>query len=271
MKANIRERTARTDWSATVRAVLIPAAALLGLALVCLLLVASARSRSTASSPIHKTALMIGDSLSVGKFGEVLREFLVSTFGVRNVAIYASCGSSPEHWLRSEPTFVTKCGYREQTPKRAIVLETRHKSVATPKLEDLVAIYRPSIVIVQLGTNWMDRLVSPSPKKEADFSSVLDRFVAAARSQPAGARQIIWINPPDSSYFSQRTQRTVEALIRSASKRDSFEIINSREMTHYVVGKSGGDGIHYDSQAAADWANRVIQRLSRRLRWATMP
>ena len=131
---------------------------------------------------------MIGDSdrrlFERRKFGEVLRDFLVSTFGVRNVAIYASCGSSPEHWLRSEPTFVTKCGYREQTPKRAIVLETRHKSVATPKLEDLVAIYRPSIVIVQLGTNWMDRLISPSPGKEAECSSILDRFVAAARSQP---------------------------------------------------------------------------------------
>ena len=151
------------------------------------------------------------------------------------------------------------------------MLETQPKLVATPKLEDLVAIHWPSIVIVQLGTNWMDRLVSPSPGKEVEFSSILDRFVAAARSQPAGARQIIWINPPDSSYFSQRTQRTVEALISSASKRESFEIINSREMTHYVVGKSGGDGIHYDSQAAADWANRVIQRLSRRLRWATMP
>jgi len=187
------------------------------------------------------------------------------------VALYASCGSSPEHWLRSEPTFVTKCGYREQTPKRTIVLETRPKLVVTPKLEDLVAIYRPSIVVVQLGTNWMDRLISPSPEKEAECSSILDRFVAAARSQPGVARQIIWISPPDSSHFSQRTQRTVQALIRSASKRDNFEIIDSREMTHYVVGKSGGDGVHYNSQAAADWANRVIQRLSRRLRWAMMP
>ena len=29
--------------------------------------------------------------------------------------------------------------------------------------------------------------------------------------------------------------------------------------------------VHYNSQASADWANRVIQRLSRRLRWASGP
>jgi hypothetical protein len=60
--------------------------------------------------------LMIGDSLTVGDFGEALQAYLLQRFGSSNVALYGSCGSSPEHWIRSGPEFITKCGYREQTP-----------------------------------------------------------------------------------------------------------------------------------------------------------
>src|SRR6202008_1232726 len=118
-------------------------------------------------APVVPKVLMIGDSLSVGKFGEVFRNHLVSVYGEANVALYASCGSSPEQWLRAEPTFFTRCGYREQTPKQNRLIDFDHghrpAAVATPKLEDLIARYRPTILIVQLGTNWMDRLISGNP------------------------------------------------------------------------------------------------------------
>ena len=215
---------------------------------------------------------MVGDSLSVGKFGEVVGDYLVSVFGAKDVAVYASCGSSPENWLRSEPTFSSKCGYREQTLRRTVVREMTARPVPTPKLEELISIYRPGFVIVQLGTNWMDRLaMRDTPQKEAEFSSILDRFIVATRSQRGISPRVIWIMPPDSSHYSSRVQRTVEILISAAAKRHNFETINSREMTHYVPGKSGRDGIHYNSQSSTEWANRVIPRLNRRLRPAIVP
>jgi hypothetical protein len=86
--------------------------------------------------------LMVGDSMTVGGFGEAMQDYLLRRFGSGNVAVYASCGSSPEHWIRSGPNFVTKCGYREQTPRSSILRDFQNgkqpEPAITPKLEDLV-------------------------------------------------------------------------------------------------------------------------------------
>jgi hypothetical protein len=66
--------------------------------------------------PPPPKVLMIGDSLSVAGFGDAVRQHLENKFGRQNVAFFASCGSSPENWLRNEPVFHTRCGYRERTP-----------------------------------------------------------------------------------------------------------------------------------------------------------
>jgi hypothetical protein len=269
MKPSILKAPAKNDWSLLVRAFLKPMAWGLGLTLVGLLMGAAVKTRTPKVAAEPPRVLMVGDSLSVGKFGEVFDDYLIDTYGARNVAFYASCGSSPEHWLRSEPVFYTKCGYRERTPGRSVYVDFDHgrrpRQVATPKLEHLIAEYQPNILFVQLGTNWMDRLVSGNPSKEMEMRDYLDRFVAVARSQPGTAPQIIWIMPPDSSHFSKRVQGTVESIIRSgARKYRQFDVIPSRDLTHYVPGKTGGDGVHYNSESSTEWAGRVITRLRRR-------
>jgi hypothetical protein len=218
-----------------------------------------------ASARQHARVLMIGDSLSVGAFGGVLRDFLVTQFGVNNVAVYASCGSSPENWLRSEPEFVTKCGYREQTPQRNLVLDfvDGHppRRVVTPKLEDLVRTYTPDVAVIQLGTNWLDRLDGRVANDKLNYASILDEFLAALRSRPGDGRHVVWITPPDSAHFSKRSQRAVEALIKGAARRNRFDTIVSSTMTHYLPGKTGGDGVHYNSEAGTQWALAVTREL----------
>ncbi|MFN2507937.1 MAG: SGNH/GDSL hydrolase family protein [Chthoniobacterales bacterium] len=206
---------------------------------------------------------MIGDSLSAGPFGEAVQQHLARKYGPQNVAAFASCGSSPEHWLASEPAFYTKCGYRESTPDRPPVLRNSVKggsprATRTPKLETLVRRYQPTVVVVQLGTNWMDRNLT-----DAQISSFADRFVKACRSR--SVRQIIWIAPPDHSAL-RRTQGRVHRLIQAAARRDDFEVIDSRQLTHYVAGKTGGDGVHYNSESSRAWAARINQALDMRLR-----
>src|SRR3712207_2466680 len=127
--------------------------------------------------------LMIGDSLSAGPFGEAVQQHLARKFGPQNVAAYASCGSSPEHWLAAEPGFYTKCGDRESTPDKPPVMRDfvngkPPRPTLTPKLEPIVRRYQPTIVVAQLGTNWMDRDLSDS-----EINSFLDRFIAAARGR----------------------------------------------------------------------------------------
>ena len=256
MKNDFLKQTDPTNWSPLVRAVLAPAALLLATALVSFLFAAG---RAPKVPPAPSKVLMVGDSLTVGKFGEVVRDYLVRTYGAGNVAVYASCGSSPENWLSSEPTFFTPCGYREQTPKRSIV-DDKRTHFGTPKLEDLINTYHPAILIVQLGTNWMDKLLSGNPAKEQEMRVYLDRFISSARGR---SRRIIWITPPDSSHYPAKVQRRVANLIQDAADRYHFQIIDSKPMTNYVVGKTGRDGVHYNSEASTLWANKVISRLKR--------
>jgi hypothetical protein len=209
--------------------------------------------------------LMVGDSLTVGGFGEAMQTYLLQRFGSDNVAVYASCGSSPEHWMRSGPKFITKCGYREQTPQTKVLYDfqngRRPKHALTPKLEDLVESFHPKTVIVQLGTNWMDGIPTNSRTDDSNYGKILDRFVAAIRSEPNTVHKIIWITPPDSSRYSTAVETKVKNLITAAAEKHSFETIDSSRMTHYVPGKSGGDGVHYNSAAAKEWANQVTREL----------
>ena len=112
-------------------------------------------------------------------------------------------------------------------------------------------------LIVQLGTNWMDRSLT-----DAQMSGYLDRFVSEARR--GSVQEIVWITPPDSSRL-RRTQGRVHALIRQAAKRDNFQLVDSREVTHYVAGKTGGDGIHYNNEASEAWARRIQGDLDSKL------
>jgi hypothetical protein len=225
---------------------------------------------STPPNPRSARVLMVGDSMSVGGFGEAMQDYLLSRFGRNNVAVFASCGSSPEHWLRSGPKFITKCGYREQTPHSSILSDFRNgkppEPALTPKLEDLISRLHPRTVIVQLGTNWMDGMGFDFASDRSTYSQILDRFVAAVRSEPNRVRKIIWITPPDSSRYSRAVKLTVANLIKTAAQRDSFATIDSNSMTHYVAGRSGTDGVHYNDHEAKQWAYRVMRELDRMLR-----
>ena len=44
-----------------------------------------------------------------------------------------------------------------------------------------------------------------------------------------------------------------------------FDVIDSRQLTHYVRGQTGGDGIHYNSESSRAWATRINARLDGRL------
>ena len=207
--------------------------------------------------------LMIGDSLSVGAFGEAVQQHLAQKFGPQNVAAYASCGSSPENWLSDEPVFVTKCGYREARPnRRAIFYDFVNgrppPRVQTPKVDALVRRHQPTIIVVQQGTNWMDRDLSPEQIR--DF---IHRFMRQTRAP--WVRQIIWIAPPDHSAM-RRTQGRIHALIKEAAGREGFEVIDSRQFTRYIPGKTGGDGVHYNSESSRAWAAQINDVLDSRLR-----
>ena len=211
------------------------------------------KPKKVSPPPPPPKVLMIGDSLSVASFGDAVREHLDDRFGRANVAFFASCGSSPENWLRDEPVFHTHCGYRERTPTSDIYRDyykgKRPSPVATPKIERLIERYKPTIVIVQLGTNWMDREISDN-----QIRAILDRFVSAVHR--GGTRKMIWIGPPDSWRFS-KVQNRIYRLIQQSVRRGD-PVIDSRRFTRYVQGKTGRDGVHYNSESGEAWAKPVV-------------
>jgi len=230
-------------------------------------LIASGKPRvaSRASVEVVTTprVLMIGDSLSAGPFGEAVQHHLAKKFGPQNVAAFASCGSSPENWLADEPAFYTHCGYRESTPDKAPVYSDfvngkAPRPTLTPKVESLVRRYQPTVAVVQLGTNWMDRDLS-----DAQISSFTARFIEALRGSTV--QQIIWIAPPDSSALRKKQGR-IHRLIQVAAGRHHFEVIDSRELTRYMPGQTGGDGIHYNTESSRAWATKINAALDSRLR-----
>lgn len=228
---------------------------------------------ATAPRPAHPVTfrssqvLLIGDSLTVGPFGDLIEEFLVRSRGEKNVFISAVCGSSPEHWIRPEPEFRSHCGFRFKPPSQKTILgrhENGHppETRATQKIEDILQHFHPGIVIVQLGTNWFDRLEeSHTEATRARIEGIIERFHATVSSKAPGA-VLVWITPPDSSRF-RSVQSTVTKAIGDVAKRRSFETINSSRMLTYIPGKSGGDGVHLAAPAAEQWFKKVRDPLQK--------
>jgi len=211
---------------------------------------------AVAAGPLPVKVMLIGDSLSVGGFGDGMQASLLRRYGTNNVAIFASCGSSPEDWLSG--TFVTNCGYRQTTPSGAMLYEyhdgRRPRPVKTPKLRELLRHYRPEIVIVQQGTNWMDALAATTKPDAAHYRRIILDFVREIRRGNPSA-QIFWVLPPSSSKYPARVHEDVESWINEVSRQQGFFTINSRNITGpYRDGRTGGDGVHYTDAAGRAWA-----------------
>ena len=233
-------------------------------AVVCLLTACTARTE-TAMSPQPVKVMLIGDSLSVGPFGRALETALQARFGRGGVCVFASCGSSPEDWLPGKPVFVTKCGYRQTTPSGSISREyqngKRPPPVRTPKLPQIFDDWRPQLVIVQLGTNWMDHLTAADRRDGRSYRRHIRDFVREVRRDADPV--IVWVMPPDSSKYPLRVHEAVERWIREESIPSRFRTIDSRLFTApYRDGKTGGDGVHYGDAAGRRWARRVMGQIN---------
>jgi hypothetical protein len=213
--------------------------------------------------PLPVEVLIIGDSLSFGPFGEELETLLRSYLGKDEVVLVASCGSSPEHWLSSFPTFVTTCGYRISSPVEVKQEDfqdngKKPRPIRTPKIRMILSQYLPKTVFIQLGTNWMDHLPNNAGSEGDSARKLIADFVAEVR-ELAPSTRIIWILPPESSRYTVKTKDSVERWILRSATEQGFEATRSREMTGpYVAGKTGSDGVHYSKEAAKSWANMVF-------------
>ena len=217
--------------------------------------------------PTPISILLIGDSLSFGPFGKQLENRLRKRLGDSEMALYASCGSSPENWLATTPVFVTKCGFRESLPGEPPKLVDAYNGKPcppwkTPKIPSILKRWAPSIIIVQQGTNWMDNMPDPVGSDGYKSRQIVRKFISELRAGDP-SRQIIWILPPDSSKYPISTKQAVDTWIEQALRESGCPSpIRSRNLTApYRKGITGSDGVHYAKEAAESWANKVYVRL----------
>ena len=204
-------------------------------------------------SSVRAKLLVVGDSMMVGTFGETLLGALETRFGVGGVAMYGSCGSSPECWLPDQPVYVTRCGFRSSVGGVTKLIEyqngKRPPPVETPKIDNLLQRHRPQMVVMQFGTNWFERFSAGMTEEDLRRKRAqVSEFIALT-----GERPIAWILPPDCVKFGRSVQLAVRQFIVESTRSPRVRYVDSLRMTRYVMNKTGSDGIHYNGEDARAW------------------
>jgi hypothetical protein len=191
--------------------------------------------------------LFIGDSHSVGSFGQRFDELLRGIEGAE-VTQHASCGSSPSWWFTGQPT---SCGFlsRDAEGRRR-----RGLRAPTPVLPALLAELRPAVTVVALGAN----LVNAPRDHALRTSRELAEAIVAAKSR------CVWIGPPHGRNKPEPGFSEFYVVLREAVG-PGCDFIDSRPFARYP--DRGGDGVHYDHLGpegvaiARRWAEEVFALL----------
>jgi hypothetical protein len=190
--------------------------------------------------------LFVGDSHSVGTFGQTLTSLLVKSLPQASVTTVASCGSSPGWWLKGTPT---SCGFWRHDANGT---EESALKAATPKLDELIAAVKPKTIIVGLGSN----LVPLSADRRRAETEAMMADVARK------ADNCIWIGPPDARKFSREEINAVYVLLRELASNHGCALLDSRSYTQYP--DKGGDGLHYSgsqgTSIAKAWAYKLFSK-----------
>ena len=192
------------------------------------------------------TILYIGDSHSYGNLGIALEEYLTSIS--KRTIMMASCGSSAKTWLGLSGNQKTVCGFWKKDGKE----EVRTKEFNNPKLADELAKNKPSLTIVQLGTNLA---VEKNPLIHAESVRKVMELISSKQSS------CLWIGPPDanSKVVTRDNLKIVNIMLRSLAEENNCSYIDSLELTQFP--ETSKEGIHYPSTLYKKWAENIVLKL----------
>lgn len=209
---------------------------------LCLLMMVSS---AWAKSPV---VLFVGDSHSVGPFGQTLDK-LLRTIPDSTVASYASCGSIAKWWYNQTST---PCGYFFHPENSPIEQGTKGP---TPLFSPILERVKPDLTIVELGANYANL---PS-----DEFAVKDMRRLAKEIRDSGS-ECFWVTKPDA-----RDRSSIPRILRLTAEAvaDYCTIFDSTKVTKYPA--TGGDGVHYwtalGTPIAKQWATLVFEQVRQQL------
>lgn len=203
--------------------------------------------------------LYLGDSLSMGAFGESLDSGLRKN-GAEVVTVVAG-GSSPYYWLKAYQTLPSTIGYWEKTPAK----ERKTGYIrAVPKMEDLIEQHQPGFVVIQTGVNLYATLRSRRRPKADNVAEVRSLIEQMSHSVAKAGAKAYWILPPQSHErrYSPKLQFELASIMMDTIREYGGAVFRSDQVTKYKDPYPATDGIHYNSKDSKIWANKVSADLS---------
>lgn len=222
----------------------------------CFALVAGALCFSEVSVEAARTprVLYLGDSLSIGAFGQAFDQSMRSSgFEVHTVV---AGGASPYYWLKNYQSLPCTIGFWEKSPSS----ERRVGYVrAVPKLEDLLESHQPHVVVVQTGINLYATLRSKRRTKEANVTEVTSLIEQMCYSIAKSGATSYWVLPPHSheQRYPKSLQEELASIMRNVVNRYEGRVFESQEVTRFDDPYPATDGIHYGPEEARGWAQKV--------------
>ena len=210
----------------------------------------------TLSSPaFSKNILWIGDSHSVGFFGQTVRTELSKT---DSLSFVASCGANSDSYLQKH---TTDCGFTQFTLNPKTLIKT--KAHSTPRLEALVKKEQPDELVIALGTNFLN--MTPD-SIEKSVMALLEKAKVSST-----IKTCIWVGPPDALKAKSKQIQVIDQTLRNILAKSNCKYISSLPLTQYpskTEVHSRGEipdpmGIHYPQKEGQDWATKVVKEIKK--------
>lgn len=224
------------------------------------------------SSYLGPSWLIIGDSHTVGGFGEGLRVGLIQELNNSNLHIYAATGSRFDHW-RSGEWQGLNLGSLESQPQKERV---RYKNYVNPywNLDTFLDETKSKNIIFALGTN--DMAFAHLNHKKFYQGVLKDSYFVKLKnyleSNSKNWKNCFWILPTYvneklfpkdfQDLFYKKLIATVEAHCQIIDSRQLKKPDNDREFLF----PTSKDKIHYLRKDGEYWGGRVAKLISQSLR-----
>lgn len=223
--------------------------------------------------------LMIGDSHTVGPFGDHLHKNLAKGLNDKIIMVYGHSSSAPIHWM-SETPVVLSGGINHHISYQDIFLQyfpdwrIKQPTLNLISLLDNPIIHsdwvskiplKPNIdtIIIALGANDRAAVATPSGARTSEFKKRLE--ILDGMLNQIGNRGIncIWIGPPSSIKETKLNEQTThEYLLEGIKNRCPF--FDSRKFVAKFC-----DQVHFSCKegtpTAKEWANEASEFIFKNL------
>ncbi len=226
--------------------------------------------------------LFLGDSLALCGFGHRLDQRFRSDPRIGSVFSYMACGTNPLSWLKEKPyaNVKTRCGFWSiesgANPGQPKVSEDIYGmgrggvpgAHDVPKIEDLLASTKPTVIVMQNENNLFDvfggRSVVNAGRDRKELRRYIAPFIAKLLKIPSPARRLYWIGSPINGRISKEVQDFTLQQIRDAVGQVGM-VIDSRPFVSYPYRHMEPDKEHFIGQDMDQWADRVYETIQRDL------